>query len=439
MTLFSDTKWKFYLLIGIASLLVLVTLSIILVKSMNSSIQPTAKVNLQFWGVFDDPGYFTQVINGYQKINPKTTVSYRKFNYDDYEKQLIDSFASGVGPDIWLMHNTWLPKHGDKILAMPTKQKSSEPWLSFKDFQDQFVEVAVTDLTLGGQIYSLPIYVDTLGLFYNRDLFNSTGIASPPQTWEEFNGAIKKLTQLDGERRIVKSGVALGTARNINRSTDILSLLMLQSGVQMTDQNNFSATFASSYGNTADVAVQYYTDFSNSAKQVFTWNDQQHYSIDSFSEGGVAMMINYSHQIATVKAKAPRLNFSVAPVPQISMTSTAVNYANYWAPTVSKQSKNAQEAWKFLIYLSSNQGATSYLNASNRPTARRDLIPLQQNDTFLGPFATQSLSARSWYQVDNLAIESLLAEMIDDINYGRASVRDALRATESKVNVLMRK
>ena len=78
-----------------------------------------------------------------------------------------------------------------------------------------------------------------------------------------------------------------------------------------------------------------------------------------------------------------------------------------------------------------------YVNASNRPSARRDLIEQQETDPDLGVFATQALSARSWYQVDNSAIETIFAEMIDDVNFGRASVRAALQAAENKVSVLM--
>ena len=224
---------------------------------------------------------------------------------------------------------------------------------------------------------------------------------------------------------------------------------MLQSGVQMTDAENTAATFASAYGSqrVGEVALQYYTDFANPLKQVFTWDNQQHYSVDAFVEGRAAMMLNYSHQILTLRAKAPRFNFTIAPVPQLgptgaeglAETQTAVNYANYWAPTVAKQSKNAVEAWKFLVYLSSAETAKQYLAAASRPAARRDLIAAQITEPEIGVFAKQALSARSWYQADNNEIEAIFAEMIDDVNFGRASIRDALQSAESKVNVLMQK
>lgn len=436
-----QNRTKLYLIGGAAGILILILMVTLLFRSF-SGIQPPSRVALQFWGVFDEPSYYGAAISAYQKLYPHVSISYQPFTYDDYERRLVDAFAAGAGPDIWLMHNTWLPKHGDKIEPLPQPNGDlKEPLITFNDFRDQFVEVAVNDLTLNGRIYALPLYVDTLALYYNRDLFNGAGIVKPPATWEEFNRQVIKLTKLEPNGNIARSGAALGTARNVNRSTDILSLLMLQSGVQMTDPDHTFATFADpiSSQNVGEVALQYYTDFANPAKEVFTWNDQQHYSVDAFLEGKAAMMINYSHQILNLRAKAPRFNFGLAPIPQIDNSSTVLNFANYWAPTVSKQSKNTLEAWKFLDYLASQESATLYLNAASRPAARRDLIGFQQGDPDLGVFATQALSARSWFQVDNDAVEDILADMIDDINYGRASIGDALQTAAAKVNVLMQR
>lgn len=399
------------------------------------------KVTLQFWGAFDESSFYRDAIRDFEKNNPNINVIYRQFNFEDYEKQLIDSFAAGTGPDIWLMHNTWLPKHYDKIQPLPQQllTEDKKPIFTFKEFQEQFVDVTAEDLTAGSQIYALPIYVDTLALYYNKDLLNSTGIVTPPSNWNEFNDAVKKLTVFDERGNIVRAGSAIGTAKNINRSTDILSLLMLQSGVKMTDTSGTSATFSKSVNGerVGEAALQYYTDFAKQSAPLYSWNDSQHYSIDAFIEGNAAMMFNYSHHIKTIRDKSARFNFAIAPVPQISGTPIAINYANYWAPTVSKQSKYSDAAWRFLVYLGSTQGVTFYLNASGRPSARRDLIEQQRTDSDLGAFAVQALSAKSWYQVDNSAIETIFADMIDDVNFGRASVKDALGAAENKVNVLM--
>lgn len=404
--------------------------------------EPQESVTLQFWGVFDEGGLYEQAISDFARANPSVKIVYRKFNPEDYEQSLINAFAAGTGPDVWLMHNTWLAKHFDKIQPLPQQiEGQKEPLFTIKDYQTQFLDVTFRDLTFGGVIYAMPIYVDTLGLYYNKDLFNTAGITQPPKTWEDFNDAVKRLAVTDGRGNIVRAGAAIGTANNINRSTDVLMLFMLQSGVKMTDDDFDSATFsrAVSGEKVGEIALQYYTDFANPSKSIYTWNDRQHYSIDAFANGETAMMFNYSHHIATIRSKAARFNFAAAKVPQISGAPIAVNYANYWAPTVSKQSKNPVAAWRFLIHLSSANAARSYIAASNRPSARRDLVEQQKSDPDLGIFAEQAISARSWYQADNSAVETIFAEMINGINFGRTSVDDALRAAENKVSVLMRR
>ncbi len=432
---------KLFFIIG-GALIGLIILVIFFV-SILSRPPKAVPANLQFWGTFDDPGFFTQIIRDYRKLHPNISIEYRQIPFPDYEKDLVSAFAAGNGPDLWLMHNTWLPKHLDKIQPMPEKIAGDKnPLFTFKSFQEQFPDIAITDITRGTTMYALPLYLDTLALYYNKDTFNTAGIPTPPRTWEEFVRDVGILTKRDDKNNITQSATAIGTAHNINRSTDLLMLLMLQSGVRMNDRDNASATFSKDVENlnVGELAVQFYTDFANVSKpDRYTWDDRQKYSIDAFADGNTAMMLNYSHHIQTLRAKAPRLNFGIAPAPQPEKAGFAVNFANYWAPTVSKQSKHSDEAWQFLVYLATTDAAKLYLEASSRPAARRDLLDQQKNDPDLGAFANQALTARSWYQADNIAIETIFAKLIDDVNFNRFSIRDALREAESQVNVIMSK
>ena len=432
---------KTLLVILISGISILVFLTVILILRNVGGQNVREKITLEFWGVFDDRTDFDKVIRDFQTQNPNVSVVYRQFSFEDYEKEIINALAGGGGPDVWLVQNTWLPKHKDKLAPLPESIPDMEqPPMTFKDFQSQFVEVAVDDLTVDGKIYAMPLYVDTLALYYNRDLFNTAGITLPPENWEEFNNVVERLTKLDSSGNIIQAGAAIGTSGNINRSTDILMALMSQSGVRMTDVNNTSAVFSRSVDNTpvGESSLRYYTDFANPAIKTYTWNNSQHYSIDAFVEGRVAMMFNYSHQADILNQKATRLNYAVAPMPQINETDIKT-YANYWAAAVSNKSSVPDEAWKFVSYLAGREGASSYLAQTMRPSARRDIIDLQKNDLRLGVFASQALTAKSWYQIDNFAIESIFAEMIEDINLGRLSVREALQNAESEVNILMQR
>jgi len=438
-SILGDSRRLVYILGGAIGLMVFITLIFILRSFGGSSSGGT--VTLQMWGVFDDQTAFDQALKDFEKANKGITVDYKVIPFKDYEQAVLNALAAGNGPDVWMIHDTWLPKDIDKLAPMPaTFPDTKQPLMTVRQFKDLFVDVAYNDLVNDNKIYGMPLYVDTLGLYYNKDLFASAGIAQPPKTWAEFMDDVKLLTRLDASHNILQSGAAIGSARNINRSTDILMMLMLQSGVHMTSDDNSQATFAHSVDGqpVGERALTFYTDFTNPQKEVYTWNDAQDYSVDAFAAGKTAMMINYSHQIPVLRDKAPRLNWAVTPVPQAS-ASDKRTYADYWPLTVSLQSKHPYEAWRLVHYLAADAGDVSYLNVASRPAGRHDLIDQQKNDPDLGVFAEQSLSARSWFQVDNQAIETIFADMIDNVNLGRQSIADALHEAEDKVSVLMSK
>jgi len=115
------------------------------------------------------------------------------------------------------------------------------------------------------------------------------------------------------------------------------------------------------------------------------------------------------------------LNFSVAPMPQISREASgigAVNVANYWVEVVSSKSKNNDIAWNFVQHMAANpEIASIYLNKTKKPTALRELIDGQLDDMEINPFASQVLTAKSWYRgKDSGAMEQIFSEMIDGIS-----------------------
>jgi multiple sugar transport system substrate-binding protein len=430
--------------IGIISVGFIVLLFIISLIFKKEPIKPTYLV---VWGVFDEEDVFREQITEYTRQNKGITIKYEKKNPETYEDDMLRAFAENKAPDIWMMHNTWLPKYKTLIKEIP--DTLAKEILPFESFKNSFVDVVEKDLSENNKIYGLPLYVDTLAMFYNKDFFNSEGIVAPPQNWDELVDDIDNLIKKDQWGQITRAGVALGTARNINRATDILGLLMLQNGTKMVGDDKKKATLSESMRldeksyYPGREALRFYTDFSNPSKRTYTWNRQMRYSVDAFVEGKTAIMFNYSHQIPTIKARVPYLNFAVVPMPQVKDRNFDINYANYWAFTVSKKSKSieneriAQEAWRFIVFLTQQENSKKYLEKAKKPTARKDLVDWQRKDLELGVFAKQSLTAQSWYQIDNLKIEKIFSDAIDSIVLGSATVEKAIDVAASQVNLLM--
>ena len=437
------------------------------------------KVNLEVWGFGDDSETYSKFINEYKEINPHVgEIKYKKLTVETYKQELLDALAAGNGPDIFLIKNNWLPDFSNKL------EPAAQTMISESDVRSNFADVISEDFILEGKVYALPLTMGSLALFYNKDMLNAVGITTPPKNWNEFMDAVKKLTLVDENGNIIRSGAALGTAYNVNRSTDIVTMLMLQNGAQMVDNTKTVANFDQGSilpnGNVSmsgESALQFYTQFAKLGIPSYTWNSRMHYSIDAFYEGNVAMMINYPWHVATIKSKNQKLNFAVSQLPQLDQTNP-VNYANYWGYAVSKNKvaysandtgeKKTQipnelrvhEAWEFLKFLTmKNNGtirlenaatkktadfpvsidpAVEYAKNTMQPSARRDIIEVQKSDSVLGPFAYGNLIAKSWYQKNPEQIEGILAEMIDSVNKGNANVHDAIVLAVSRISQLMR-
>jgi multiple sugar transport system substrate-binding protein len=407
-------------------------------SSSGSAVKP---ITLTYWRTYDDEDAFDAIITNYQKLHPNVTIQYKKFRYDEYEKDLINALAEDRGPDIFSIPDTWVSEYQNKITPLPaqlaiatpvvkgTIKKSvvnelvTSPSLTLKDLKNNFVDIVYNDAVLNkngvNQIYGLPLYVDTMAMYYNTDLFNNAGISQAPQYWnDDFQKDVKKLTKQDGHGNIVQSGVAMGGSANVQRPEDILSLLMMQNGAVMMQNGsvsfqNIPAGSQQSY-NPGLEALRFYTDFSNPAKDVYCWNSNMTDSLTMFEQGNLGIMFDYAYDLPTIKAAAPKLNFSVAAMPQIQGNSNQVNYANYWLETVSAKSKNVDVAWDFIQFETSQKQVQNYLKVAQKPTALRSLIDSQVNDMNIGVFASQVLTAQSWYKGNNpLAAENAMQEMID--------------------------
>lgn len=422
----------------------------------------TTPVTITIWRVFDDDSTLTKIMSAYQALHPNISFEYRELRYDEYEDELIRAFAEGEGPDVFSLHNTWLGKYESLIQPLPdsltipysetrgTIKKETvytiqeEPTLSARALKSNYVDVVVEDVLRSYQpttkseakdrIFGLPLGMDSLALYFNKDILNAAGIPEPPSTWTEFQDQVSQLTQINQSDTIVQAGAAIGTSQNVERAFDVLSILMMQNGTQMTDSRG-RATFAqeTEAGFLGGEAVRFYTDFANPLKAVYSWNEEMPDSFDAFVSGNTAFFFGYSYHYDLIRASNSKLSFAVSPLPQIDGGKT-VNYANYWVETVAKSTNAGDWAWDFVQFAVKEEQVKSYLEAAGKPAALRSLINDQLEDEVLSIFAGQTLTADSWYKGSNATVaEEAMLDLIDAFLAGDEQER-AIKDAQNKVN-----
>lgn len=385
---------------------------------------------LTMWGM--DPYYAIDPgITNFKTLYPNVTVSYREFKTEDeYTRTLLDTLAAGKGPDIFALENRALEEEVNKL------SPASVTILPLSTFRSRFPAVVEQDFAPQGSIYALPLSIDTLALFYNRNLFDKAGVALPPTTWEEFQAIIPKLVQIDAKGTITQAAAALGgSTKSMREAADILSLLMLQTGTKMVSTDATTASFASEEG---VQALRFYTQFANPRSSVYTWNDALGNADDRFAAGELAIIFKYHSFIDELKAKSAFLDYRVAAMPQPAAAKIHVAYPRYWGYGVARQSHSRDLAWRFVVNLAMNtEVARGYATFIKQPPALLNLKSSFENDEELGIFVNQTLTARSWPQADPTAITAIFSDAITRAYTNPDQLSLILREAQIQVTQLM--
>lgn len=430
-------------------------------KGTPKKLEQRAKpVNLVYWRTGDTQDAFGAIIQGFQALYPHVSITYKLVREEDYEQELLEAWAEDRGPDIFSIPNTWIGKYQSKILHLDmtseiimvrqivtgtikketklTEERKKAP--NLRQLRETFVETVPKDVIFNNKIYGLPLSLDILALYYNRELLNSAGIVNPPQTWDEFATDVKLLTLQDRYGDFIQSGAALGTAKNIDYVLDILSLLMLHNGTPMVSDED-RAVFNQSSPDDKDYfpaheALRFYTNFSYAGSGIYTWNEEIPNALDSFIAGRLAFIFGYSDYLSTIKEQAPKLKFDMIKAPQISGSLKEINYTRYPVETVSKKTEHPNEAWAFILYATETQSAKTFVERSKRPTAHRQLISGQLEDFDLAPFVSGVLTAQTWYRGKNYSlVEEAFQDMVTSVITNEKTIQEAIEYTVGRVNL----
>ena len=420
--------------------------------------QQQQPIELTYYRLFDGEDIFAPLISEYQKEHKNVTIRYRKFtDPEQYLDLIVNELAEGEGPDMFSMEKNWFVKHRKKLSPVP------ETLITAQNFQDTFVKVAADDLILPDEtgtnrVYGLPLFVDTLALYYNTEHFEDAvpSRGKPASTWGELQDDVFKLTKADNSfERFERAGIAMGRSDNILRAMDILYLLFIQYGVQFYDTGYTEAIFTKGANPPAIDALAFFTGFALPSSKFYNWNaylagtDSDEKEITTFARGKVSMIIGYSYLYDQIlnsikdldskgrKAIDPKV-VKIAPIPQLEDPETSVDkrdtYASYFAETVSRTSKHPDEAWKFLSFLVNKENLQHYHEATHRPASRRDMIDAERDDAIYGVFADQTGFAESLVSANPQAYDKIFQQAIQDVLDTKAP-KDALQEAETQANL----
>lgn len=395
--IYEENKKQYIFILGGAVIFLIIL--VIIFRAIFSPKSSSKQVNLIYWGLWEDKEAIDPLIAAYEQKNPLIKITYEKMDPQNYREKLVSrsksqSTTQGVAekPDIFRFHNTWLPEIKDIVAPLPATIMSGQ------EFDKTFYPIHKKDLKVDNYYYGLPLEVDGLVLVYNQSLFKKAGIATVPVTWDDITEIVPKLTVKDRSGQLISSGIALGTASNVDHFSDIFGLLLLQNGGSLNKLDQPEAAGA----------LEIFRKFNESPQGY--WNENMTNSTTAFIQEKVAMIIVPSWEILSIRSANPEIDLKVVPVPVVPGTAL-MSISSYWVEGVSRFSNNQLEAWKFLKFLTEKENMTKLYEISTKirpfgePYSRVDLAPLLAQNPYLGAVIKQA---------NNFASQPLVSQTYDN-------------------------
>jgi len=223
--------------------------------------------------------------------------------WSDLLNRILAATASGQGPDLLNIGNTW----SASLQATGALLPFDDAAFAKIGGKDRFLPATLASAGAAGKPpAAVPLYSMAYVLYYNKKAFQAAGIERPPTTWDELRVAGQKLTK-DG-----KYGLAI-EGGNIAENVHHAFTLGQQHGAAFFDATG-KATFDSPE---AVAAVKQYVDLIAKARIVAPGNAEyaNNQAVTDFATGKAAMLM---WQSAGPSLKAHGMSpedYGVTPVP----------------------------------------------------------------------------------------------------------------------------
>ena len=274
------------------------------------------------WGPYNDVG-LANYFGDFNKNNEKVVqIKYVYKAPETYTDTLVEAFSRGTGPDLFFADQTMLNRLTGKTTDIPF---TAYPQRTFTDTFADGTSVFTNTTGLKG----IPLFIDPLVMYYNRTLYSSAGIVSPPKTWKDFVATVKLINKQDAQNNFLFTAAPLGEFRNITNAKAILSSLMFQAGNPISDvdgDGNYYVRLADNFGFTptpAETALGFYMSFSNPSLDTYSWNRSMSQDKDMFVAEKSAVYFGFSSELADIQSKNPHLNLDAVTIPQSDLNRQA--------------------------------------------------------------------------------------------------------------------
>lgn len=147
------------------------------------------KITFAIWDEVQKP-VFDEIVAGFEEKNPDIDVELQLTPWSQYWTKLDAAMGADSAADVFWM-NTYLPKYAEAGVLEPLDEYIEKDKVNMEDY----VEVVVNANQYKGVQYCMPKGMDTVQVFYNKEIFEKYQVPVPEKgwTWEDMKETANQL------------------------------------------------------------------------------------------------------------------------------------------------------------------------------------------------------------------------------------------------------
>lgn len=412
---------------SILSVLTLASVALVLAACGGSKAASDQKVTLSYasWDTEQAVG-LRKVLDEFEKQNPNVKVQMETTPWDQYWMKLEAATTGGNMADVVTMHSAESYKYmsADVLMNLDDVVKDN------KIDMNQFTEGIENFYTYEESLYGIPKDASSVGLWYNKQIFDDAGVAYPDETWN-WAKLREAAIQLTDESKGIH-----GFAADNAPETGYWPFIFQNEG-KVFNNDNTASEF-----NTPEVqeALAFYRDLilkdkvSPSAKDLLDTD-----KITRFQSGKIAMIVEGNWQApGFAKNEYTKENVAVSVLPKGKVNATITNGLGWSA---SANTKHPEETKKLIAFLASEEANKLQAETGASIPAYKgfgDAWVASISDFDLSPFSTMlDYGVPRPFNKFGLKSELFEKEEMNKILSGEVSVEEGTKVISEGVNNIL--
>jgi multiple sugar transport system substrate-binding protein len=295
------------------------------------------KVTLTYaiWDSNQEKGLRT-IADEFEAANSDIKINIEVTGWSEYWTMLEAGATGGSLPDVFWMHSNEIYRYASNGMLLDLNDKiAASQTVKLDNFPEGLNQI----YNFQGKQFAVPKDFDTIGLWYNKTMFDDAGLKYPDEswTWDDLHSAAKALTKDE----------VYGVLAPMHNQEGYYNFVYQNGGTIITDDKR------SGYDDPKTIeALEFYINLVKEGLSPAVFDDAGRGEL--IKNGKVAMGFFGSWNLSGfTENEYMAKNFDVAVLPKKEKQASIYNGLGH---AIANNTKYPEQSWKFVEYLSSKEG-----------------------------------------------------------------------------------